>query len=304
MTIGTKEMHNKELKAAKNAVLRHGIKIEAMPRPMLAIKIVKGNDFTVVTPMFFEVGEDRLIDTYHKFKSLGFCGSRILKALVHAFYDLTITEIDDIRYCCWVKNYNAVDMIQFFYNWCINQIEVQKIKIGSIFTKKAARNLWYSFGGYRGLKAFFVDGLEATLTEFKRIRQVEENLEMAKEIVVNNPDIPDSINSRSIILDSISEKRIKPVTDYVGYHPCMTCSRCKVDRYGLRTCKLCYINIPEDMTVKTVNMIYPEAHINDCGKLKSAFIMHNPGECKYQQERIGCKIKKTSSNPIMMITNN
>lgn len=287
MTIRTKEAKEKEVKKAVKFAKKVGFMVDTYPRHTPGFKIISAYDKSrVISPIWFEIGEDKLVDIYHQIKTLGLSGKICLKALVDSWNELTKSQGDDLRNCCWVSSYSATDLLTFFYGWIISQLEKQRIQISSNISKNTTRNLWFSLGGYRGLKAFFVDGLEATLTEFRRIRQLEEKLETSSPITIDNPGI-------------------KKASEYTEYNPCLTCTKCRVDRYGCRKCSYCMVDIPENMTVREVNEIYPDAVINDCGKLRSQFIMHNPGSCQYRHERIGCKTRKTSSvhNKYQMVYN-
>ena len=285
MTIRTKEANQKELAKAVKYAEKLGFITADHPRHQPSFKITTGSDIKVITPIHFEIGADRLVDMYRQVKTLGLTGRICLKALVDAWSALTKSQADDLRNCCWVSSYSATDLLTFFYSWCINQIEKQQIQISSQISKSTARNLWYSLGGYKGLKTFFADGLEITLTEFRRIRRLEEKLEVAKDIIIDNPEL-------------------KGVEIYTEFNPCLTCKNCKVDKYGCRICKNYLIDIPETMTVKEVNKIYPSAAVINCGKLKSQFVFHNLGDCQYRKERIGCKSKNRGTSTIKYCINN
>lgn len=285
MTIRTKEANQKELVKAVKYAEKLGFITADHPRHQPSVKIVTGSDIKIVTPIHFEIGADRLVDMYHQVKTLGLTGRICFKALVDAWKLLTTSQADDLRNCCWVSTYSATDLLGFFYGWCVNQIEAQHIQISSQVSRSTARNLWYSLGGYKGLKAFFADGLEVTLAEFRRIRRLEEKFDVAKDIIIENPSL-------------------KGVETYTNYNPCLTCKNCKVDRYGCRICKNYLVDIPEDMTVKEINRIYPSAAIYDYGKLKSKYIFHNLGDCQYRRERIGCKTKNRGTSTIKYCINN
>lgn len=277
MTIRTKEAHKKEIQKAIKFAKKIGLTVDIHPRHTPGFTVVPGHAIKVITPIWFEIGEDKLLDMYYQIKTLGISGRICLKGLIKSFGDLTRSQGDDIRNCCWVSSYTATDFLSYFYSWIVSSIEKQRISISTNISKATTRNLWYSLGGYRGIRTFCADAFEATLTEFRRIRTLEEKAEKASIISIENPVLKD--------IDAITE-----------YNPCLTCKNCKIDAYGCRVCKRYLIEIPEDITVREVNKMYPSAAIIDCGKLHSKFIMRNPGTCQYYRERIGSKAKKTNTS--------
>jgi hypothetical protein len=129
MTIRTKEANKKELVKAVKYAEKLGFITADHPRHQPSFKITTGSDIKVITPIYFEIGADRLVDMYHQVKTLGLTGRICLKALVDAWSALTKSQADDLRNCCWVSSYTATDLLTFFYGWCINQIEKQQIQI-------------------------------------------------------------------------------------------------------------------------------------------------------------------------------
>lgn len=274
MTINTKEAKDKELKKAKKFAKSVGFALCDRPTHTPGIKLTTGDNINIKSPIFFEIGEDKFIEIYKKIKDLGIFGKLVLRAIVKSYDNLTQLESNDFRSVCFVKSYNSVDMLQFMYDWCTNQFNEQRINIGVSITKKSVRNIWYSLGGYLGMKSFFTQCLTVTLYEFRRIKLAEENME--------------SIDGTSSV-DNV--QGLKDPKRYVEFNPCITCKYCKSDSYGVRLCKKCFIDIDENLTVEEVNKIYPSASIDNYGNLHSQYIMSNVHECEYYHERIGSKIK-------------
>jgi hypothetical protein len=288
----------KELEKAKAFAKAVGFIFDESPRHTPAIKLVQGDEAKIITPIFFEVGEDKLIDIYNKLKSLGLSGKIVLKALIKSYNNLTQAEGDDFRNCCFVDSYGPKEFLRFVYDWCVCQLEVQKISIGASITKNSTRNMWFSLGRYRGLKAFFEEALTVTLYEFRRVKSIEEKLDSAKEQLYYNTNASnlEKLEAQYVLLQESTEMLdggivLKKAHDYVEFNPCMTCAKCRVDRYGVRKCKECMIHIDPNMTVGEVNKIYPRAVINNYGVLRSEYIMSNVHRCSYYTERIGSKIK-------------
>ena len=288
----------KELEKAKAFAKAVGFIFDESPRHTPAIKLVQGDEAKIITPIFFEVGEDKLIDIYNKLKSLGLSGKIVLKALIKSYNNLTQAEGDDFRNCCFVNSYGPEEFLHFVYDWCVCQLEVQKISIGASITKNSTRNMWFSLGRYRGLKAFFEEALTVTLYEFRRVKSIEEKMDKAKEQLYYNSNASnlEKLEAQYVLLQESTEMLdggivLKKAHGYVEFNPCMTCANCRVDRYGVRKCKECTIHIDPNLTVGEVNKIYPKAVINNYGVLRSEYIMSNVHRCSYYSERIGSKIK-------------
>lgn len=289
----------KELEKAKTFVKKMGFIFDEHPRYLPAIKLTEGSDFKVVKPIFFEIGEDKLIEITQNIKSLGLCAPIVLKAIVKAYSNLTQAESDDFRNCCWVTSYTPSEFLEFIYNWTVAQLEVQKISIGTNVTKKTMRNIWFSLGGYRGIKKFIEDGYTVALHEFRRVRSIEEKIEKAEEVLLRTPAATSEqlVEAKCVLLDSVTTSidgiTLKKAHTYAEFNPCMTCAHSKIDRYGARTCKACWLHIDPTMTVGEVNKLYPSASIKGYGVLRSKYVLSNVHRCSYYKERIGCKIKST-----------
>ncbi len=278
----------KMLKKAKAYAKAVGFILDESPRHVPAIKVVPGNDLVILTPIFFEVGEDRLVEIYQKVSSLGFTGKQILRALLKSYKLLTQSAQDQFRTICFSNKFGPRDILKYLYDWVTNQLEAQRINIGPELTNRSTRNIWYSLGGYRGLVAFFIDALVATLYEFERVAKIEAKLDEYKETIHTTTSSIEKVEAEYML--SSTSTSLKHASKYTEFNPCMTCKNCKVDKYGIRICKACMIFIDETLTVGQVNKMYPKAVINDYGKLRSSYIMENVHDCSFYNERIGCKL--------------
>ena len=263
----TKEITKKAIKYAKSV----GIAIEEQKKSNnphhVSIILTNGNNIDFVNPVHFAVGTDRFIRIYETARSFGFAGKQTIKALVDSFNELDDQYKTELMACCWTSVQPA-DVIKMFYDHAIAQIDANRIDIGHEINRKSIRNLWWSLGHYRGLKAFFTDQWEYVLTELRRIRNIEEKTGTAPVI---------------------------PITPIAEFNPCITCKNCKVDSYGMRMCKICTMEIPENLTVKEVNELYPSVKMVD-GELSTVYIIKNEKDCEYYRSRIGKELKETASN--------
>ena len=260
---GTKEIVKWANKYAKSA----GIEINPHKRSHhVSIEIVKGNSLEIHTPIHFTIGEDRLIRIYDNLSTFGLAGRSTLKALVSSFNELEDQIKTELIACCWTS-IQPIDVLKMFYEYTLAVVNKQGVELGHDFNRKSIRNLWWSFGRYRGWQKLFIDSWEYVLIELRRIRILEEKTGTAPVIPI-------------------------PITE-AEYNPCLTCRRCKVDNYGVRKCTKCTISLPEDLTVEEVNRLYPTAKIKNYGDLESPYILFNIEECDFYKSRIGKKKKDT-----------
>lgn len=297
MTIKTEKKKNKlNVASAQKQLEKLGIQFNNIPRYKFTLTIKDDVAGVIIdTPMHFCINPTKLTEIAEKILSLGFCGKVLVESLVDAINELEQDEQDDLRNTCWVSSYTPTDMVKYFVDLVFINLEQNNIAVSrNNFSKGSARNMWWSLGGYRGLKAFFTDMAVRTIHEFRRIRHVEEKIDMAKVIPINNPDL--DIDSAFQVMLMGPEAELRPVEKYAEFNPCLTCSRCKIDRYGDRKCKDYYIHIPEEYTVADVNRMYPTASVVGYDKLASRFIFHNVRTCQYRHERIGSKVRKDTKD--------
>lgn len=294
------EKNHNAAATAQKQFKKLGIHFDYMPRYRFTLTIKEDAVGVIVnTPMHYYITPVKLVEIAEKISSLGFCGKVLVQSLVDAINELEQEEQDDLRNTCWVSSYTPGDMVKYFVDLVYISLEQNNIAVSrNNFSKGSARNMWWSLGGYRGLKAFFTDMAVRTIHEFRRIRRVEEKIDMAKVIPISNPDLETDSAFQVILMEA--EKELRPVEKYAEFNPCITCSRCKVDRYGDRKCRDCYIHIPEKYTVADVNRMYPEASVIGYGRLASRYICHNVRTCQYRRERIGIKIKEEKDEKIIV----
>lgn len=287
-----KRTEKKYNKTAQKQLEKLGVHFDYMPRYRFTLTVKEDAVGVIInTPMHFCITPEKLSEITEKISSLGFCGRVLCSALIDAINELEQDEQDDLRNTCWVSSYTPGDMVKYFVELVFANLEQNNIAVSrNNFSKGSARNMWWSLGGYRGLKAFFTDMAVRTIHEFRRIRCVEEKIDTAKTIPINNPDL--DIDSEFQVMLMEPEKELRPVEKYAEFNPCLTCSRCKVDKYGDRMCKDYYIHIPEKYTVADVNRMYPTASVVGYGRLASRYICHNVRTCQYRRERIGIKVRK------------
>lgn len=266
--INTNNLHKKELKKAKKYAKSVGLTIDKYVRHTPGITIVLGDEITINSPIWFTIGEDKLIEIYHNVTALGITGKILIKAAVNAYYQLTDKMQTELRNSCWVMSHNPTEFIKFCWQFLISQIAIQKVSINpNKIGYGTTRNIYFSFGGYKGFRELCVLALEAGITEFERIYAAESK---AAGLVIPT---------------------IRPASEYAEYNPCLTCKRCKITKDGFRICKDYRIHIDEDLTVKEVNDMYPTASIRNYGCLTSSFIVTNVGECDDYKNRIIRKSK-------------
>lgn len=221
-----------------------------------------------VNPICMEMNENHLLQYKAIAESMGFCGKKIMKAVIDAVKDLNETDqsiTHAVLTCCYVKTYNSTDFVEYFMKWIRAVLDSHHIKLGKKLSHKTARNIWWSLGGYRGVKALCINGITATVSEFERIRNLEESFEEETPIKIENPEAS------------------------VEYNPCLTCTSCKVDKDGMRICNDTYVRVPDDLTTKEIEELYPKVFISPYGHLSSKYVIFNIGHCEYYTSRIGSK---------------
>lgn len=261
----------------KKYIEKFGITFDEMPRYGISINLRPNNTkFKVETPTHFVMNDKMLGKIVRVIKSSGFCGEKVLKALVDAVKELDENDANDLKWSCWVKTQTPKEIIKYFIEYLKLTVETQGAKFE--ISKPGMAHLWWNFGGYKGLKLMFKECIYVTLDEFRRIRTLEEEKGIALPIPIENPDIFKDMTWLTV------EKSV--ALRQPEFNPCMTCTGCKVDKYGCRKCSRAYIPIPEEYTVGVVNKVYPTTSMRNFGNLKSDYIFHNVGECKFYRSRI------------------
>lgn len=253
-----------------------GVIFDEMPRKGISFEVKSEGKFRIVTPTHFVVPERMLEKMTLLVKSSGFFGRRLFKALIDAVAELDENDANDLKWGCWVKTQKPREIIRYFINYIQLLVEAQGAEFE--ISKAGCYKLWTAFGGYRGLKLVFKQGLYTTLDEFRRVRVLEEKMGIATPIPIENPDIFKDMTWLQV------EKSV--AIKNPEFNPCMTCKGCKVDSYGCRKCSYAYVPVPEEITVGVVNQIYPTTNMRNFGNLKSDYVFHNVGECKYYRSRI------------------
>lgn len=244
----------------------------------------------VITPITFGVSEDDLINLANRVNSLGWCGRRVIKAMVDAVNELDDVDRNSLRTRCFIRQYDSIGILKYLSASIFNMIEAQGVKITkNHLTIKSARNLWLSFGGYRGLKEMFTECICETIDEIRRIQRLEKKLNSDNIIDVDNPTSIDYIGGfRRLSFRPMCYEKFK----------CLTCCHCKVDKFGARICKRGYVEVPERLTVEEVNKVYPSVVMLESGELCSRYIMYPVGECDMYKSRIGYGVKDQQETDI------
>lgn len=240
-------------------------------------KYTKGK---VLSPISIGMSTNDLIDIVAKVKSLGWCGKRVIKSMVDAINELNDDDRNALHTRCFIRQYNSISIVRYFIELLLNMIEVQGVVINRHhLTINTVRNLWWSFGGYKGLKKLFTDCLLETVGELRRIKQLEDKLNNDKTLA----NITKSI-AIAWYWDKFKDLSLKPIKHEKSQ--CTTCSHCKI-KNGYRYCKRGYINIPKDMTVEEINRLYPSVFMINGKTLCSQHIMLPQTNCEMYKSRIG-----------------
>lgn len=237
-------------------------------------------DITVNSPIHFTLGYGSATAIAESIIHTGHFGKRVLKALADSVRELDNESINILRVYT-LETHHPDEMVKYFIDWFYTTVEAQGVYINRHrLSKQAMRNLYFSFGGFRGCKSLFANGIDNVINEIKRIKSIEDKFEQ------ENP----SIKNGAYALLEMAPDDIRIIPNTMEYNPCLTCKHCRVDMYGCRVCKKAYIDVPEELTVRTVNQQYPKADIRNYGNLSSEYIFHNPGRCKYRKSRIGYSV--------------
>lgn len=256
---------NREIQKAVSFIDKIGVMIDTHPRHNVTMSI--GDDvekIKFVNPLYIRINTDEAIDLVARIRSLGFCGKRVIKALLAAIACLEPEEINDILNNFYIKSYSTKDIVDHFIEtftaYCIKaNVRVSKNNID----KKFMRNVWVSFGRTRGLGYVFLTILKQEIAYFRDCRKAEEALGIAPVIEIQNTEID----------------------------KCATCKHCKIDRAsGLKECKECFIDIPKHFNVEQLGELYPAIVIFD-GILQSKYIIHTIDDCEFYKSRIGSVVR-------------
>ena len=260
---------NKDIQKAISFIDKIGVMIDTHPRHNVTMSI--GDDVEksgFVNPLYIRINTDEAIDLVARIRSLGFCGKRVIKALLAAIACLEPEEINDILNNFYIRSYSTKDIVDHFVEtftaYCIKaNVRVSK----STIDKKFMRNVWVSFGRTRGLGYVFLTILKQEIAYFRDCRKAEEALGIAPVIEIQNTEID----------------------------KCSTCKHCKIDRVsGLKECKECFIDIPKHFNVEQLGELYPSIVIFD-GILQSKYIIHSMSDCEYYKSRIGAVVRHNAN---------
>ena len=256
---------NREIQKAVAYIDKLGINIDTHSRHNVTMSIGDNIDESgFVNPLYVKLTTEEAIDLVARIRSLGFCGKRVIKALLAAIACLEPEEINDILNNFYIRSYSSKDIVDHFVEtftaYCIKaNVRVSK----STIDKKFMRNVWVSFGRTRGLGYVFLTILKQEIAYFRDCRKAEEALGIAPVIEIQNTEID----------------------------KCATCKHCKIDRAsGLKECKECFIDIPKHFNVEQLGELYPEIVIFD-GILQSKYIIHTIDDCEFYKSRIGSVVR-------------
>lgn len=217
--------------------------------------------FEAVNPLCFKMSESTLAVLYVKIESLGFFGKRVIKALCDSIKESPQNIIDNLRFNYWSKIYTPKNILQYFVDYLYTVIEkngvyCQRGKLNIALM----RNLWFSFGGYRGLKALFKEVIVETNSEFARLKSLEEKF--VEAMYDNGGLLPATMNLTDL-------KPNKIYTENVVKNPCITCKYSRVDMKGYRHCTRYTMAVPDYLTAGEIVKLYPKSSI----KLKHGMLM-------------------------------
>ena len=241
-----------------------GITFDVHPRHNLTIKIAVDDKHAkgFESPLFISMTADDLIDISVRIRSLGFCGKRVIKALISAIASLEDDEICDIMNNFYIKGYSAKQIVDHFFDTFIAYCIKANVRVSSkTIDKKFMRNIWISFGKTNGLAYNFLTVIKQELSYFRDASHVEEVMNIAPRLTIRNPKVS----------------------------KCSTCKNCKIDSYGLKVCRALLVDIPTEYKTEQIGKIYPQV-INDGGVLCSKYVMHDIESCPCYKSRIGATI--------------
>ena len=236
----------------------------------------------VETPLRYKISEENLTLLYLKIESLGFCGKSTIKALVGAIKESPQEVIDNFRFNYWSKQEDtASNIIKYFVDYFYTIAEKHSVyfKRGSL-NIKMMRNLWFSFGGYRGLKALFKECIVETNNEFLRISALEEKFREAAENTSNELLLPALMRRPEL-------KPQKVYTEDITKNPCITCKHCRVDRNGFRHCNRYLLPVSGYLTANEIAKLYPAGSIKLKGSTLMSDVIAEPvKKCDHKKSRI------------------
>ncbi len=254
---GTKK---NDIEKAISFMEKLGITFNTHPRHNFTIMVDDTTDHGFVSPLFVKMSSDSLLDVSSRIRSLGFCGKRVVKALITAIASLEDEEINDLMNNFYIKSYSPKQIVDHFVDTFIAYCIKANVRVSkNTIEHKFMRNVWFSFGRTLGLAYTFIEVLKQEISYFRDCRNVEEVLGIAPVIEIQNPKVS----------------------------KCSTCKHCAIDKHsGLKICKECYVDIPSTYTAKEIAEKYPSV-ISDQGHLCSKYIIHNIGTCGFYKSRIG-----------------
>ena len=260
-------------------LVRIGIKVNDKTARYINIIIDDTTTFKVETAISFKMSYNNLVLVYAKIASLGFFGKRVIKALLDAVEETSTTIIDKLRFNYWIENtHKPEEFIEYFMEYFYAIIEKHSVHVqrGKL-NPQLMRNLWFSFGGYRGMKTIFKDCIKAVDDEFSRISNLE------------NKYMEACIAAQQMLpATKFGDFRVKKIyVDDLEKNPCITCRHCRVDRHGYRHCNKCMISIPDYLTAQEIAMMYPSGSVKLRGNtLKSDVIAVPIKTCDYRVSRV------------------
>lgn len=116
----------------------------------LVIREIPSMGITVRNPFTYEVNQDTLIMLHERFKSLGYNGALLLKALADAVFNT-----DDNVYVYLKNNKIVVKMFFTYIEELFTNNELPELKIN----RSTVSSIMKSFGGYRGIRTIVDDAL-------------------------------------------------------------------------------------------------------------------------------------------------
>ena len=253
-------------------VERLGIRIDNIPRNFMTINLINNSGFQIRTPITFTMGEEDLDRIVTFISSLGLPGKRVVKALVKSVKKLTSKDLDEIKNNFWCVGYTPEQIIRYTQDTLMATLKYHRVPLIPIteLDKESIKHFVRCFGGYRGVQALFTEVIEKTADEFRRVRNAEEELNKHK---IESEISSDELGSVPLIRRCVKKQ-------------CFTCKHCFTDRFGYHVCLKKARPIPENLTVKEVNAMYPSGRIHDCSILKSRYILHEVHSCEDYSTRV------------------
>ena len=258
---------------------RIGIKVNDRTARYINIIIDDASVFKADTAISYRMSYNNLVLVYAKIASLGFFGKRVIKALLDAVEETPTEIIDKLRFNYWIENtHGPEEIIEYFVEYFYTMMDKHHVynQRGKL-NPQLMRNIWFSFGGYRGIKAIFKECIKETDNEFSRISHLENKY---MEACIAAQQLLPATKFGSFAIRKI-------YVDDMEKNPCITCRHCRVDRHGFRHCNVCMISIPDYLTAQEISIMYPSGSIKLKGNtLKSDVIAIPIKTCNHRKSRV------------------